>query len=315
MSSQSPKYAIHSKTYEGATFPNLNRMKKWDIAFVGSDPISEIDDRSKQACSFVKSQSEATYQLNLNIDTNSIFINGREEPLPSIRRLIAQKESILVEATTLAYPEILQILHAAHKERISKIDFLYVEPIEYRRTAKGSLINYRLFNLSDNHQYKAIPKFPVNMNMVPKGRAVFFLGYENFRVAQALEQVETLQSWNKSAVIGFPAFSYGMETDCLANNAQQLLNDFQINYIPASSVKRAYDFLRQLRLDDKLDNPIVVLPLGTKPHAIGAALFVLEYPSGSEAITLFDHPNKISERSSKIRRWHIHHVTDTMFED
>jgi hypothetical protein len=126
-----------------------------------------------------------------------------------------------------------------------------------------------------------------------------------------LEQQEVLQSWHKHVVLGVPAFSPGWEIDAMANNVQYLGKGDQVKYAAAASADAAYRLLSTLLEQDKEERPILIAPLGTKPHAIGAALFLIENESMGRALLLYDHPTRSSGRSSEVRRWHFYDITDT----
>lgn len=301
------KYTISSETYEGATLTESDSWSKWPLSFVGSEHPN--DERSQKACFLAAELGERCLGFKFDIDANGFFIDDVAQSTGAIRQLLRGIGSILIDATTLTYPEILILLDAANKEKVKEISFLYVEPEEYRRTI-GSLSDYRSFSLSENSMYKSVPKFTVNLNAISKGRVVFFLGYEEARLAQAFEQEENLNRWSKSAVFGVPPFSYSMELDAFANNSKFVDEQFQLHFIAASSVSSSYALLKELRTNDKEGNPILVVPIGTKPHAIGAALFVIEHQAGEEAVTIFDHPRRTSGRSLNVRRWHLYRVTD-----
>lgn len=302
------RFSIESRFFEtGEDAPALEPNENWSLSVFGNN--ESIDDRSAKACEFIRSISEQSFTFFLDIQNNNFLIDNQLQNAGVLKMKLQGHKKIILDATTLTYPEILIVLDAACKAKVKNITFLYVEPVEYRRKV-GFLSDYRSFTLSENPLYRAIPKFNINLNTIEQGRVVFFLGYEESRLRQAFEQQETLAKWAKSAVFGIPAFSFGMELDSIANNAQVITNDFSTHYVAASSASGAYKLLNKLRTDDKADKPIAVIPLGTKPHAIGAALFVIEHNQGDNAITIFDHPNKSSGRTKSIKRWHFYEVKD-----
>ena len=50
---------------------------------------------------------------------------------------------------------------------------------------------------------------------------------------------------------------------------------------------------------------LIILPIGTKPHGIGAALFACEY---NDVGVVYDYPAKRQERSKSIGDWHLFNV-------
>lgn len=300
-------FKIRSQSYEGKSIPNAFANLSWDIAVLGE---KSLDTRSEIACDFASNHSQTHFQMHYDVSKKQFEINGGSVTIGAIRTKLRGSKSLLIEATALNCPEILYLLRAAKDEGVEKISFLYLEPLEYRRTLKGRLADYRDFDLSDNRRFQGLHGFMANFYEIPLGRAVFFLGYEKARLGQALEQEEALKGWKKHAVFGIPAFEPSWEIDSIANNAQQLATyKYEVQYATASSVNAAYSLLNELFLNDKTDCTIVVAPLGTKPHTIGASLFVVEHNAFDRAVLLYDHPQRSRGRSTDIGRWHLYDVS------
>lgn len=300
------KYQIFSSSYEGASTPAIIDGQIWDVSVSGD---MAIDERSRVACDFSRDHSSRSFHVSFEVAKNLISIDHLEANHGAIRAKLRGVKRLLIESTTLGCPEILYLLRAAQTESVETVSFLYLEPLEYRRTLKGLLAEHRDFDLSENSRFRSLLGFMANLNEVSHGQAVFFLGFEKARLGQALEQEESLQQWSKHAVFGVPAFESSWEIDSIANNIQHLASsDYQIQFVPAAGVSAAYGLLNRLLQDDKTDSPIVVAPLGTKPHTIGASLFLVEHNAFDRAILLYDHPLRRQDRSYKVRRWHLYDV-------
>jgi hypothetical protein len=301
-------FYIQSYSFEGVAVPESLAARRWDMAAIGTSNNEKLDARSKAACAFAVENANKNFRMDFV--NNTAVIDDVQVTHGAICAKLRGCGSLLVEATSLNCPELLYLIRAAKKEGVQTISFLYLEPEEYRRTLKGRLSDYRDFDLSGNRRFRSVQGFGSNLTDIGRGHAVFFLGYEKARLGQALEQEETLQDWTKHAVFGVPAFEPSWEIDSIANNIQYFSsNPFEARYTGASSVEGAYGLLNQLMSDNKAGVPIVVAPLGTKPHTIGAALFLVEHPECDDAILLYDHPQKNFDRSSNIRRWHLYDVT------
>lgn len=298
-------FQIHAEVFDSVDIPDQLAKRSWDLAVVGK-PM--VDIRSSAACEFASAHGKKKFCIQYS--PNRITIDDVEARHGAIRTKLRGTKSLLIESTALTCPEILYVLRAAVEEGVSNVSFLYLEPQEYRRRIKGRLTDHRDFDLSYNRRFRSVHGFMANLTEVPEGQAVFFLGFEKARLGQALEQEETLRQWQKHAVFGVPAFEPTWEIDSIANNVQHLAgSNFQIQYAAASSVQAAYSLLNRLMREDKTDSPIVVAPLGTKPHTIGTALFLIEHSAFDRAILLYDHPLKAKERSYDIKRWHIYDVS------
>jgi hypothetical protein len=301
-------FRIRSYSYDGLKVPADLDSRRWDMAAIGTAINEKLDERSEAACSFVVDHVSEVFRMDFN--NNTATIDGAKAGHGSICVKLRGCKKLLIEATTLNCPELLYLIRAAKKEGVEVISFLYLEPEEYRRTLKGRLSDYRDFDLSGNRRFRSVQGFGSNLTEISPGHAVFFLGYEKARLGQALEQEEALRDWNKHAIFGVPAFEPSWEIDSIANNIQYFsANSLEARYAAASSVEAAYGLLNQLMTDNKTGASIVVAPLGTKPHTIGAALFLVEHPECDDAVLLYDHPQRNHLRSYKVKRWHLYDVT------
>lgn len=280
----------------------------WDVAAIGTSTNEKLDERSKAACSFAVDHARDMFRMDFI--NNTALINNTKVGHGAICVKLRGCKNLLIEATTLNCPELLYLMRAAKKEGVQTISFLYIEPEEYRRTLKSRLTDHRDFDLSGNRRFRSVQGFGSNLTEIGPGHAVFFLGYEKARLGQALEQEETLQDWTKHAVFGVPAFEPSWEIDSIANNIQYFSSSsFEPRYAAASSVEAAYGLLGQLMSDNKASLPIVIAPLGTKPHTIGASLFLVEYSECDDSVLLYDHPQRNHDRSYNVKRWHLYDVT------
>jgi hypothetical protein len=304
------RFSITTHTHNAISAPCEENFK-WDAALIGEN--KELDERSKAASAYATNNALRTLVLRFDVNQNQLFINGEASRVTRLHHSLTGVRSLLIEATTLSFPEIVYAIYEASKAKVQKMRLVYVEPQGYRRKIKEGLCDFRNFELSDNRRFQSIPHFQTDLQDIDPGRAVFFVGYEGPRLGQALEQIEVLQSWQKHVVFGIPAFEPGWEIDALANNVQHLTNkDDQVQYVSAASAEAAYLLLSDLRRNDKEGRPILVAPLGTKPHAIGVALFLIEHESMDHAVLLYDHPTPSKERSNEVRRWHFFDVVDTI---
>lgn len=302
------RFNVSTLTHDEVTPPSASNLR-WDMAALSAEEA--LDDRSIAATAFANRQSAAQLQFKFSVTTNTMLVNGQVASFGKLCAQISGTKRLLIEATSLTYPELLYLFAAATREKVKAITFLYVEPKGYRRPVDERLCDHRNFNLSQNRRFRAIPKFMTNLNEIETGQAVFFLGYEGARLGQALQQEELLQAWKKHVVFGVPAFESAWEIDAIANNVDHLSTGDQVRYAAASSASAAYRLLTELRTADKEARPILVAPLGTKPHAIGAALFLIEHDSMDQAVLLYDHPERSQGRTEEVRRWHLYEVTDT----
>ena len=97
--------------------------------------------------------------------------------------------------------------------------------------------------------------------------------------------------------------------NALANNVAKLatLEQLTVRYCAAASVTGALEILRRVHNQGSYARTVVA-PLGTKPHSIATALFLIENSSFQETTLIWDHPTKSTNRSGAVRRWHVFRV-------
>lgn len=281
----------------------------WNLSAVGA----AVDERGKAAHQFSRNSSDVCMSLEYLLDkTKGVLWNAQRTPLEDIAGQIGRAQSLLIEATTLGFVEILLLIRAVYMSGIRRFDVLYVEPLEYRRSNSVDAPWLRDFSLSNCRRFEGVHGFLMNLSVIPegKGRLITFLGYEGGRLAQACEQLD-LVGWEKYAVFGIPSYAPGWEINAFANNVDILERErfSSVRYCPASGVSLAYDLLEKTHKEcGGADGTTVVAPLGTKPHGIASALFLNEYCQYQQTVLIYDHPSRSENRSSKVRRWHLYRI-------
>jgi hypothetical protein len=274
-----------------------------------------VDDRGKEAISNLKDKADVAVQVGFLPGKNELLIDGKAQPFSELTAICRGKNAIRVETTTLGFAEILRIIQAAKGVGICRLEFVYIEPKEYTiySGAGAEFLNPREFELTENHVFTSLHGFAFQKGAVTSEHYIFFLGFESSRLMQAFEQNASSIN-NKCCVIGIPPFVSGWETNSLASNACDLktlgFSGGSILYCAANSTREAYlllwDIYKKLRSEK---GTFVVTPLGTKPHSLASALFLVETKGDSYPTALYyDHPVRKKGRSRELRTWHIYAV-------
>lgn len=283
---------------------------RWDYAFVGAN----LDERSEAAINLIRAAANNVYKAEFSVEQPHRLQVSTDLLAPKdLARLVGRSKSLVLETTTLGTVEVLQLLRAAREANLNRVDCLYVEPKDYEKDTFLESSWSRDFSLSDSHRVAGVPPFlPMQAQLADRNvRLVVMLGYESSRLAGVFEQDPGMAVWRKFAVVGVPGYSPGWEQNALANNVDALdIHQFHpVRYCSASSVSGAYDVLTQIHDEGHDENPhTTVAPLGTKPHGIAAAMFLVDHSSYQQASLLYDHPIRIQGRSSKVRRWHLYRI-------
>jgi hypothetical protein len=277
----------------------------WDVALVGE----ELDERGLAAREFARVNSSNIAECAYSPDTIELRLNDQSYQADRADDAFAKLGSgrILLEATTLGFPEVYLACRTLRSRGVAAISLLYVEPLEYS-AARGQLLHRRDFELSDEVPgYIPVPGATILLEDRRAQRGVFFLGYEERRLDRAMEDHPIVPA-RTSVVFGVPAYQPGWEMDAFANNAR-VLRDRNISggvhFCGAQNPQAAYEVLVQVSRERERDEEMFVAPIGTKPHGIGAALFAAENP---EVGILYDHPKRKRRRTSKVSSWHMFNV-------
>ena len=300
------KVKTFSSVGQEHAFSSLN----WDAAFVGL----ELDERCVAAKELVCVSAKKKHIVEYSVkQPHRLKFDSQLLPHKGLVGALKGYKSIVLEATSIGTVEVLHLLRAAKVAGVRTVDCLYVEPRDYEKDTYLDTSWSRDFSLSSSHRIAGVPGFLSTQGDLENHhvRLVAFLGYESSRLAAAAQQELSMADWIKYAVIGVPGFAPGWEINTLANNIDEL--DTQqfcsIQYCAASSVSSALDLLRRIHKEGNRDTPhTVVAPMGTKPHGIAAAIFLVENSGFQESSLLYDHPLRARGRTTEVRRWHLFRI-------
>lgn len=275
-----------------------------------------VDDRGSEAISNLSSKADSVVKLKFLPEHNDLEINGKMQPVSALTAIMRGAKDVRVEATTLGFAEILRIIQAAKSVGMDCLEFVYIEPKEYTAypASSGEFLNPREFELTENHVFTSVHGFAHQRGTGAGEYYIFFLGFESSRLLQAFEQ-RGGPITDKFCVIGIPPFVSGWETNSLASNACDLIahgfTGNSILYCAASSAREAYlllwDTYKKVRGENRT---FVVTPLGTKPHSLASALFLVETKGDIYPTALYyDHPVRKKGRSREFRTWHVYSVS------
>ncbi|MCB4778678.1 MAG: hypothetical protein LGB53_03490 [Sulfurovum sp.] len=218
--------------------------------------------------------------------------------------------SIIIDATTLSFAEILYILSDTNKmETIQHVQILYVEPSEYK-FLNSSVTTYDEFSLSDKlQQFPPLPGFTINTEL-EKVELVAFLGFEKQRLGQIFSTEEVIYE-NFIPIIPLPGFSAGWENRTINNHLKFFDPRYFFSEIKYVSANNPYQSLKLLEKIAETGKSFRVAPIGTKPNAIGCAVFLVNNEASGEDSNygaLYDFPVKSKQRSTGIGKIHIYNL-------
>ena len=151
-----------------------------------------------------------------------------------------------------------------------------------------------------------IPPYSLLIDSVSGSKAelVVFLGFENDRLSRIIENDEGAKYKIYTPILAVPAFVPGWENISLRRHYLELKNFNNILFAPANNPYEAQEVLTTIQHNSKLDN-IVIAPIGTKPHALGAIVFLINSKKkGLNVGIVYDFPKKKENRTDGIGNIH-----------
>ncbi len=287
--------------------PTKVDLRGWKVALHGI----ALDDRGRAVVNEIRSRSKHSFEITYSPDDLEVTFDNARLAVDDFAAELSARSStpIVLEATTLGFVEILLCCRALKTAGIQEIDIIYVEPGEYKRPRSNLLLHRRDFELSSSVPgYRAIPGNAILLGDRKPQKGVFFLGFEDARLLRAFEDLQMINSERTAIVFGVPAFRAGWESDSLANNISVISEKKVLGGMhfcgaenPAAVVELLSDIYAGLSADERL----FLAPIGTKPHGVGAALFLTEHTNVG---VIYDHPHRKSGRSSDFGNWHVYSI-------
>ena len=116
-------------------------------------------------------------------------------------------------------------------------------------------------------------------------------------------------------VVGVPGYRvhYPFETFWGNRNALKTTRAYEnVVYAEANSIVDCFMVLRKISYDNR-GQDMIIAPIGTKPHAIGAILYAIKYPNRVEL--LYDNPKRSLHRTEGVGRILVCNVTKLFNEN
>jgi hypothetical protein len=281
-----------------------------------------LDDRSQLVLNYFKNAIE-TYEVkyneseyNLEILNNNNTKNVRNKDIRNEFLQIIPKDIDIyyIDATSLGFAELLLLLHNIYEvKHTNTIKILYVEPKEYKLKSDNSLYDDEFDLTSKFNDFKKIPPYSVLIDSSSSSKAelIVTLGFENNRLANIMEDDDGAIYEKYSPILALPAFVPGWENISLRKHYKELKSFKSVDFAPANNPYETQKVLERIYKNSRYSN-IVVAPIGTKPHAIGIILFLInEKEKGNKIGIVYDFPEKQVRRTMGIGNIHLYNLSIT----
>lgn len=283
--------------------------EKWDIAFIGTS----VDDRCNVSKEYVCSNAHQTIEVVYNPLDYDLRIDGEIINVDSLDEFFIGNDintkTIVIDSTTVGVAEYLVIIQSLYNIGNRIFDVLYLEPQKYRIPV-SSFVESRNFELSLSVDgYIGIPGQSLAFERTDK--AVFFCGYESERLERTFEELDIIGK-NTQLVFGIPPFNAGWDMNSYSNHIgvieKQNINK-QFYYCGAANPIAVCEKLEMFYNSLEENERLFIIPLGTKPMAIGACAYKVSKNNNQKLSILYDHPIKKENRSSQIAKWNLYNIT------
>jgi hypothetical protein len=184
---------------------------------------------------------------------------------------------------------------------------VYVEPGSYTKSAVP--VEGEIYDLSS--KIVGISPIPGFSFLSEKGQGNVFvplLGFEGTRLAYLIEQVQPSND-RIVPILGCPGFKPEFFYESYFGNKRPLQQTEawrQIRYVAANCPFSCFYELRQIALEHPLST-LMIAPIGTKPHALGAVMFHLTSDNPVELV--YDHPIRKPGRTTGKDRLLVYYVS------
>jgi hypothetical protein len=273
-----------------------------------------LEDRSKPPSSWSVVSSTQSAELS---ETDNLF-----EFIPSTSGVAVStrsKASILRFLDTLgAGPISLDITGLSHHVWMPLLRALiednrdfqctYSEPEQY--TFKSNPRPGEFFDLSERIRgFLPIPTFiTVSRRSQLDACVVPILGFEGTRLKFLIEMLQP-EGRNVFPVIGVPGFKLEYPFHTYEGNADPLEADrawTNVSFVDASCPFSLFHSLAEIERT-RISSQLKIAPIGTKPHALGAAIYAVRNPT---AELVYDHPIRKKSRTTGAGKCHVYNVAE-----
>lgn len=247
-------------------------------------------------------------------DASAIEVNGNPISLRSERQLtsvwltgMSRGSTLYLDITGLPHHVWAPLLRAALFAS-ALVTVVYVEPDQYTRSSTP--VEGAIYDLSSKIEGVApIPGFAF-LSAPGNSESLFvpLLGFEGTRLAHVIEHVQPSND-RIIPLIGCPGFKPEFVYEAYYGNRRSLSDTkawHQARLITANCPFSCYYALSAIA-DEHPKATLMIAPIGTKPHALGAILFYLAANRRVEIV--YDHPTRKSGRTSGSDRLLAYHVS------
>ncbi|VVH63428.1 hypothetical protein BSPWISOX_788 [uncultured Gammaproteobacteria bacterium] len=250
---------------------------------------------------------------NISIQNNDDLI-GFVKGLP-------KNENICIDITGFVRPYLILFVKALKKLELSKVTFIYSEPVQYDKHQDTK------FSKGERLGVSSIEGFAVESGDIPNDKKILIIGagFESKSFEEVISKYKDIKTDNQYILIGFPSLRPDMFQQSMLRVPEIEKHYNKFKYASASNpfmtAQKIHDTVNEFRGNGQKKVGVYLAPLSTKPQVLGFALYALrnEDSDSLEVNVIYPFVKKYSEKTSKgiARTWQykINFSQDVFRED
>jgi len=200
---------------------------------------------------------------------------------------------LCIDITGLPRPQLLFLIVALKMKGLRSFDCLYSEPEHYSNAHRT------IFSMPSTTENRAVQGYEGN-HLLPDKKDILIIGvgFDHDLIARI---ADTKPESDKYYIFGLPSLRPDMYQQSLlrASEVKTQAEDYKRrHFAPANDPFVTANVLNELLADKLLNRNIYLSPLGTKPQALGFALFYLFECQEKPVSILFPFSERYSQESS-----------------
>ena len=287
-------YLIKSKSLLIAGYPTKEERSCY---------LSEIWKKANLSIIFLKRCDNGIGNVECEYVTNgslqSVIVDLRTELVGLLRYIGIESQNVLLDLSSLDNILIMFLAKQLISEIIPKSFFAaYIRPNKY--VQQSGTIGYALCDQVSS--VKAVPGFAKRIS--DKQSLYAFLGFDGIRLKNILETENDIEKF--VPIIPFPAGIPQWYNVTMWNSMDVLQSYSEEVAIRKCFSDSVFEAIELLEREIQNNKPVVLVPLGTRPHSLACAIFAA---NNKDTKIIYDYITEHEHRAIGVEKITIYHLS------